>query len=284
MVHAIVKQIYRAFKPIIPPLVDESLQMWRSLGYIPNIRNPSSFNEKVAHRKHFTRELRYAKIADKWAVRDYVKRKVGAKYLSQVFHLVEDAAEIDLTTLPRRFVVKGRHDWGSTILVDDKLSEDWNTLVTRARAILRKIHGDNTYEYWYKDIPPGLIIEERLEDDKYDIPIDFKFYVFHGKVQLISVHHDGRGRHTGRLFDYCWRPISARYAHLTPGPVIEKPKQLEHMIEVAEALGEEFDFVRVDLYAPNDNRIVFGEMTLAPFAGRGAFVPRGFDWELGSYW
>ena len=32
------------------------------------------------------------------------------------------------------------------------------------------------------------------------------------------------------------------------------------MIEVAETLAEEFDFVRVDLYLPNERDVIFGEI------------------------
>ena len=56
------------------------------------------------------------------------------------------------------------------------------------------------------------------------------------------------------------------------------------MIDVAETLGEGFEFVRVDLYQPNGEEIIFGEMTLAPTAGLIPFDPLEFDFILGYYW
>lgn len=54
------------------------------------------------------------------------------------------------------------------------------------------------------------------------------------------------------------------------------------MLEIAETLAEDLDYVRVDLYCVNDSRIVFGELTLAP--GRRPFEPRDYDWKFGAYW
>ncbi|MBE0411787.1 MAG: glycosyltransferase, partial [Anaerolineales bacterium] len=44
------------------------------------------------------------------------------------------------------------------------------------------------------------------------------------------------------------------------------------------------DFIRVDLYCVNDERIVFGELTLTPEAGWGRFSPVKWDSIFGSFW
>ena len=55
------------------------------------------------------------------------------------------------------------------------------------------------------------------------------------------------------------------------------------LIDVAERLARETDFVRVDLYAAGD-RVVFGELTNYPDAGRANFDPASFDDDLGRWW
>jgi TupA-like ATPgrasp len=55
------------------------------------------------------------------------------------------------------------------------------------------------------------------------------------------------------------------------------------MLDVAERLGAETDFVRVDLYCPR-GRVVFGELTNYPVAARGKFNPPEFDRQLGEWW
>ena len=55
------------------------------------------------------------------------------------------------------------------------------------------------------------------------------------------------------------------------------------MIEVAEQLGREFEFVRVDMYALPDSPVV-GEMTFFPESGSGRFGSRQQDLRVGTYW
>ena len=55
------------------------------------------------------------------------------------------------------------------------------------------------------------------------------------------------------------------------------------MIEVAERLGAETDFVRVDLYVL-PNRIVVGELTSFPAAGDSPFDPPSFNARFGRHW
>jgi hypothetical protein len=60
-----------------------------------------------------------------------------------------------------------------------------------------------------------------------------------------------------------------------------------HMVHIAETLGRETDFVRVELY-DIAGRIVFGELTNYPGGLWGPndppFSPASFDAELGGYW
>ncbi|MCU1607037.1 MAG: uncharacterized protein JWP46_3502 [Modestobacter sp.] len=65
-----------------------------------------------------------------------------------------------------------------------------------------------------------------------------------------------------------------------PGPV--SPPPLEAMIAVAEALGREFDVIRVDLYDV-DGEIWFSELTPCSGGGLDPFDP-DLDRELGAWW
>jgi hypothetical protein len=55
------------------------------------------------------------------------------------------------------------------------------------------------------------------------------------------------------------------------------------MLEIAESLGSDVDFIRVDLYEVG-GRIFFGELTNTPEGGGGRFDPREFDATLGQHW
>lgn len=255
------------------------------LGYWPRIRNPRSFNEKILHRKLFTDDDRYVTVQDKWAVRDYVEERVGSKVLTDVYHVTDDPETIPFSDLPDRFVVKATHGSGMIHIVEDTSDLDTGELKARCREWLSRTYGKSMNEYYYADIPPRILVEEYLHDENYGIPLDFKFLVFHGSVEYIDVHFDRFGDHVYRLFDRDWTPLDVRWGGESRlDPKIGRPELFEEMIDVAETLGAEFDFIRVDLYQPNADRIAFGELTVTPAAGWDGFEPQAFDFELGSYW
>lgn len=279
-----IRSLARVLWPLIPPRVAHLFLVLWKLGYIPRFSSPQTFNEKIAHRKLFQYDPRFSKLADKWKARDYVREKVGGCYLTQVYQHVSELSRLDIAGLPQRFVLKGRHDSGSTILVDSKDSADWASILQALKRTMSRRHGILSNEYWYKDIPPGILVEERLKDRLYDVPLSFKFFVFHGVARFVQVVGGPSGPRLERFYECPWTPLPVVYRHSGLLPLLSKPAQLEHMVEVAEVLGSDFDFVRIDLYAPDDERVVFGEFTFAPEGGLRPFLPSAFDRQLGNYW
>jgi len=86
-----------------------------------------------------------------------------------------------------------------------------------------------------------------------------------------------------RLYSTAWESLDAKYEKYPVGPDIDPPERLREMVEIAEALGAEADFVRVDLYSIG-RRIVFGEPTSYPEAANAPFDPPEFDRVVGEWW
>jgi len=60
---------------------------------------------------------------------------------------------------------------------------------------------------------------------------------------------------------------------------------LINIISFVEQLSSDFDFIRVDFYSPDNESVIFGEMTFAPDAGWKSFFPeRKYDFEVGKLW
>ena len=98
--------------------------------------------------------------------------------------------------------------------------------------------------------------------------------------RYIQVDAGRFGGRTQDFYDADWKhlPMSGGPAWISPER--ERPERLDEMISIAERLGAETDFVRVDLYALPD-RIVFGELTSYPAGGDSPFEPQWFDAEFG---
>ncbi len=264
-------------------IVHEKLKLYPHLGYWPNIERPRSFNEKINYRKFFTNNEKFTEVEDKWKVRDYVKEKVGEEILPEILHVTNDPETIPFEELSGKFVVKANHGSGWNTIVKDKDEENFEQIKEKCEEWLNQKYGKDGQEYWYWDIEPKILIESFIESKNFDVPRDYKFYVFDGEVVFIQVNVDRFSNHSKTLYDREWNKLDIRFNY-PKGPEVEKPENLEEMIRVAEKLGEEFDFVRVDLYNPEMDKVLFGELTIAPASGKGRFRPREYDFELGSHW
>jgi hypothetical protein len=281
------KYNYDLLSPYLKPLLGDELYlklyMYMRLGYWPQIRPPRTFNEKILYRKLFSDNELFSIVEDKWRVRDYVADKVGEEVLADIYHVTDDPETIPFTELPASYVIKPTHMSGPIIFIDENEEPDRRSIKQSCQKWLDETYGERLEEYWYEQIKPRIIIEERLQDEEYGIPPDFKFFVFHGEVKYIEVDTDRHTDHKRRFYDTNWNPQEFELK-FPLGPIISKPRKLREMINIAESLGEKFEFIRVDLYQINEHRVVFGEITVAHGSGGERFKPKIYDFEFGSLW
>ena len=112
--------------------------------------------------------------------------------------------------------------------------------------------------------------------------MDYKLFVFHGRVRMIQVTLSRFEGLTRSLYTPDWERLDVEYGG-PAGADVDRPLGLAEMLDIAETLGADTDFVRVDLYCLG-KRVVFGELTNYPLAGRAAFNPPEFDRWLGEWW
>ena len=107
--------------------------------------------------------------------------------------------------------------------------------------------------------------------------------VFDGKVKLIWVDQDRFLDHRRNFYSARWEAFLDVSFNYPRGALDSRPPRLEEMVAVAERLGDQIDFMRVDLYNIGD-RVVFGEITNYPEGGCARFTPPEFDEQLGRRW
>lgn len=273
-------------KRILGDRIHQKLYMYKMLGYWPNIRNPRTFNEKLMHRKLYTDREVFTEVEDKWRARDYIKEKIGGSVLPDLYHVTDDPETIPFDSLPDEYVVKPNHlSSGKIFLIEDGERPDREEIINRCKEWLGKKHGSMKGEYWYQRIEPKIMVEERIEEEGYEVPLDYKFFVFNGRVEAIHVtlNRKDSEKTTRTFYDRNWDPIDVKFL-FDRGPDVPKPENLDEMIEVAEKIAEDFDHIRVDLYSPNHEEVIFGEMTVAESSGETPFVPREYDFKFGSLW
>ena len=248
--------------------------LWRH-GHLPDLQFPTTFTEHVQFRKLHDRDVRLPVFADKVAVKDIVAERIGCEWvISTLWHgkLLPLKAE-----WPAPFVLKARHGCNQSIFVHSNTA-NWPAIRRKAARWLGNAYGYWLDEWLYSNIPRGLLVEPFIGEDL-QLPIDYKFYVFAGRVEYVQVHLDRAGRHRWILLDRDWRRVSAQSSDVDP----VAPVNLAQMIDAAEELGRGFDFVRVDLYEVGGHPY-FGEMTFYPGSGLDPFNPVSLDRVIGEHW
>ena len=275
---------YKLPKQIVSPLRTVKKYFF-TFGSLPNVLAPRTFNEKVNARKFFDHRRIFQTWVDKLAVRDWVAGvKPGYDQLLPVLHHVtSDPADIPFDQLPDRFVIKASHGSGWLRIVKDKATIDRKAIIAECRKWLALNYYDVNLEGAYKNIPPRILIEEFLDNGFGEAPEDYKLYVFHGRVEIIQVDVARFGQHRRKIYDRNWQEQQVELSVTTYAGTLPPPPQLARLIEVAETLAGDIDFVRADLYLVGD-RIYFGEMTPSSGNGFNRFTPASFDAVMGAFW
>jgi hypothetical protein len=128
----------------------------------------------------------------------------------------------------------------------------------------------------------GLLVEPYLGQGNI-LPVDYKFFVFGGRVEYIQVD-TGRAQSDRRcFFNSTWDRQSFCLGYPLETLAVKAPQSLDRMIAGARVLGADFEFVRVDFYEV-DARPLFGELTFYPGSGRERFFPHSMDRAFGNLW
>lgn len=245
----------------------------------PNFREPKAFNEKVNWRLAYDRRPLLVVASSKVASKDLVRRLAPEIMVPRTLWHGEDLDELRSVVTDRRWVLKASHRSGC-ILAGNPSELDPDRLKAKTQGWLDEFEFKR-YGLWaYSLVRREYILEDRIEDLD-DFPVDYKFFVFAGRIGMIQVDVGRFGNFHRNLYTADWTPLLYTYTH-PAGPLTPPPPNFAAMCAMAGKIGADFDFVRVDLYNV-DGRIHFGELTVYP-AGGSSHWPRELDIEIGSYW
>ena len=283
------KKFERYFQQLKPERYLEELKeqifLFVENGREYNIEQPRTFNEKIQWLKIYDNLPIKAELSDKYAVRKWIKEKIGEQYLVPlVGGPWEKGEEIDFDLLPERFVLKANHGSGMNVIVKDKRKLDIPKTVKTVNGWMDTLFGWNGMETQYFTIPRRIIAEEYIEQSDGNL-LDYKIYCHNGKpLYFQMIGNRDFETHSGRLafFDLDWNLQDFNtgdypdYEYL-----LDKPENLRELIQIAEVLAEGFKFVRVDLYEIN-GEVKFGEMTFTPGNGFLPWKPKEANERMGN--
>ena len=276
----VLRNLYKQFvAPVLPKPLAYKLRYYSRHGYWPNLRHPRSLMEKVAWLLLFDRRPLRARVADRLAVREFVKELAPECKLPRHLWTGTNFGEKIWDSLPDEFVIKGNHGSQMTMIVD-KSVHSYKDVTSAVQGWVDVDYSTIHAEWVYATAKHMLVVEEKLEVN-HDIPPDWKFICGNGKVLLVQLDLGRFKTHTRNLYDRSFNLLKGVRIAYPPGIEIDKPSAYEKAVLTAEKLATPFDLIRVDLYIVGED-VYFGEMTNFPGAALDPLEPKSFDFEIGK--
>lgn len=284
-INNVVKDLnYKRDKYLPASKYEEALCDWyfEKMGKTLNLHNPKTYNEIIQWTKLYDFDDEKIKLVDKVLVRDWVKEKIGEKYLVPLIATYDSADQIDFDSLPQKFAIKCNHGSGYNIIVPDKSKLN----IEDARKKLAFWMNEDFsfrwgFEIQYTKIIRKILVEEYIENVDNDLH-DFKIFCFSGIPKYILYITNRNKDIKKQIYDLNWN----LQPFVTDGPIstepVPRPKNLDKVIELAKTLSKGYIQVRVDFYQLNNGDWKFGEMTFTPASGIDKWNPPETDELFGS--
>jgi hypothetical protein len=257
-------------------------------GRWPRLAGDMTYTEAMARRILFDRNPLLRVASDRIAVRELVRRRLGADIGPPFLAVCDRPEELPWDDLPDGFVIKPTHGSGMNVVVRDKARADRPGIAARLRAALAVDYHSYSREWGYRGVPRRLVVEPLLRHPTLDAPPDWKFFCFGGEPRLIMLVVTGAGwRRGAALFLPDGRPLAGRMR--TPEHALDLTPQalpegdLAALCDTARRLAQGFDHIRVDLLW-HEGRPVFGELTAYTLAGLIPFQPPALEAWAGALW
>lgn len=149
-----------------------------------NWHAPEDLNQWINFLEFHTDTTEWSRLADKFAVREFVEQKGFKDTLIPLLNSWENPDEISFETLPNQFVLKLNNGSGDVRIIRDKDTADLFEIKQYFKKLINYRFGTYTAEPHYCRIKPRVIAEELLDISQQVVPstslIDYKFWCFNG--------------------------------------------------------------------------------------------------------
>lgn len=270
----------------VPDRIMLKLQYKIKLGRSLNLNHPKRFTEKLQWYKINYRNPIMHRCVDKYGVRKFVESKGLSDILVKLYGHYKTINDVPFSSLPNSFVIKTTHGGGglNVVVVPDKSKLDTEELKQKLSFSEDRVANNGGGREWaYYGLKTGIIVEQLLvnsENPRAGVN-DYKIFCYNGHAKYIIVDVDRYIGHKRNFYDREWHNLHITSDCPAADREIEKPENLEKMLDIAERLSEDFPYVRVDLYSV-EGKVYFGELTFYPWSGYVQFLPDSADFMFGK--
>lgn|SRR5699024_2091935 len=250
-----------------------------------NLKNPKMHIEKVNWLKLNYRNPLQTEYTDKYKMREHLITKGYSKILPPLIGVYKSFHEIDFDQLPEKVFLKTNHTSGVNQAIV-KGETDLRKACEKFEIALKQNYYDISREWNYKNIAPRIIVEPYLDMDEY---LDYKFFVFNGKVEFFAVIKGINDDNGNQSLDSRFNLYDTNLKSLDVDVKRKKfddsqfkfSDYITEMINISEELADPFPFCRVDFLVSKDE-FLFGEMTFHPNGGEMVIYPLKNEYFYGN--
>jgi hypothetical protein len=265
-------------------LVQKSARIYRKMhSRLPDLIAPKTFTEKQLLFKFFG-PIPMPSPSDKLRSCAYLPPELRSLVKLPSRYSITDRARVPTNeeVAPGSYFFKSNHSSRTNTRVHFPINAERRAeLQALANNWITRVHSRKLALWWYEVMPRNLYLEEDLGSEVADAP-DWKFFVCNGRVEIFQVDVDRSRDHVQTLYERngTFIPQELYYKSGTP---VAMTGRLDDMIAVAEGIGRNFDFIRVDLFL-KDDQIVLGEIGLVPNGAGVKIRSDALDERLGAAW
>ncbi|MCB0464028.1 MAG: glycosyltransferase [Flavobacteriaceae bacterium] len=281
------RKYYQLLSKLLKHLPNADLAFVKAQYYLKNGKQlhldpPTEFMEKLQWLKLNLYNEDYKDFVDKYEVREFVKNKIGSKYLVDFIGIYDNVEDIEFDQLPNQFALKGTHGSGYNVIVEDKSRIDIINVKQGLNKFLKLNYYHKYKEPIYRAIKPRILAEHYLDQTDSENIVDYKFFCIHGEPKYVWTKTYYNGKYRNCYYDLNWKKLtddSSTKNFLEKE--LPKPDNFDELIDIAKRLSSEFIFVRVDLYSIS-GKPYFGELTFFPWAALKRLSVERLNKELGD--
>ena len=262
-------------------------------GYIPNLDDPKTLNEKMEWLKLNYFQPFYIECCDKYLVHNYLKKKLGKDIAPRLLFVTQDPKELTYENI-KEFpcIIKTSNGSGTNLIVKSKeqYSEKYIQHVFEKYIVLSDLHTAMSREHQYDIEKAYIVVESLLKDINGGIPNDYKFLFLNGELEFIYCSVDRLGANVRQVYDKDWNRLHFAWVagankeifeKYDESESIERPRSFEEMVRISSILAKDFPMVRIDFY-DSDEGLYIGEITLHHGSARDKFYPSEYDMYYGQ--
>jgi len=215
-------------------------------------------------------------VSDKEHCKIFLNKIIEKKYIIPNLHIIEKLSEIEKLILDSNCIIKPTHLAGKW-LIKKKNQQLSNINIKDIKSWFIQNQYFANRERNYLNLQPKIIIEPLLFDD--DNIIDYKIFCYKGSARAIQVDFNRASDHSRSIYDIKWNKIDISIDFKMNEKKLEKPNNLNEMINIAEKISKYFNFIRIDMYT-NNKEIFVGEITNIHGGATEKFLPSGYFSEI----